>query len=474
MPEPISTPPRVRHRSKTMTSASRPSALRKPEDPKKVKKDHLKKAPVVERIAGASKDKKVKKGEVKEKKIKVSKKEKKTKKETKKEKEVDKKEKRKKSPERRVKFVPAQAQKIGHIFESPEPTKRREPSPAASAAPSAAPSSAPSSSSGLTSKQKAEQKLLQLTKILHSSAEGESSSCEATDVEEMKDPDASQSEDSSEDESEAEKEKENEKEKEGKDKDESSDEEEEEDDDDDEEEESEDEEGSFEDDTEEGKEEVKAIKDAEDGKKEEKAKKDGKTKDDKVKKEEKEKKGEKEQKDGQPDKDGAANTEHALVPVTQKSSETALALKNSSTDKAAWDAFNRNAKSKMPAALADHYTSSKVELFNMWLEAGRDWQQVQIQVERVQQQKSIASRGWEAVQGKELKKRYNDEAKYTALINARRASGLYYEDEILHEVTVVSRKARRRTFQSVVFTKLFSNNNWRITPGIVLSCNCEF
>ena len=232
-PEPVSTPPRVRHRSKTMTSASvRPPALRKPKDSQDKEKergrdkerhgkekergrdkerrqdkergrekerhqgkgqdkrkaqseDPKKGKAVVELMATAKKSKKEKekktakvgKGEreavetktaEEKKKVEASKtaetktdetktdetavakapKNKRVEKKSKKEKKDGKKKdgkkketgeeqkgggetdlKRKKSPEPKIKFVPAQAPKIRHIFETPERKKPRETSP---------------------------------------------------------------------------------------------------------------------------------------------------------------------------------------------------------------------------------------------------------------------------------------------------------------------------------------------------------
>jgi len=83
----------------------------------------------------------------------------------------------------------------------------------------------------------------------------------------------------------------------------------------------------------------------------------------------------------------------------------------------------------MPASLADYYTSSKVELFNMWLDSGKDWSAVELTVERIQEQKSISKKGWVAVQGKELKKRYSTEEKWEAVKTDRKNRGLFYEDD---------------------------------------------
>ena len=421
-PEPVSTPPRVRHRSKTMTSASvRPPALRKPKDSQDKEKERgrdkerqdkekergqdkeregkekergrdkkrrqdkergrekerhqgkgqdkkKRKAQsedpkggkaVVELMADAKKSKKEKekktaKGgkdereavetkKVEEKKkvedskkaetktdetnvAKAPKKKKKSraekksrkektdgkKKEAGKEKETgeeqkeggDKKDtKRKKSPEPKVKFVPAQAPKIEHIFETPERKKQRETSPHANA-------SASGSSSSLTSKQNAEQKLQELTALLNSS-DGESSSCPATDIEQLMEGESeagetTDSEDSSDEET--------------KEKEETKD---------------ENKEGKVKEDEEVGN--SSSSEEQESSEEEEES-------DDKFSEEDLE---ESNQKDAPAAATGAAGAtapdpeSHALVPVTKKTVETAVALRNSMSDKAAWDAFNR-------------------------------------------------------------------------------------------------------------------------------------
>ena len=508
-PEPVSTPPRVRHRSKTMTSASvRPPALRKPKDSQDKEKERgrdkerqdkekergqdkeregkekergrdkkrrqdkergrekerhqgkgqdkkKRKAQsedpkggkaVVELMADAKKSKKEKekktaKGgkdereavetkKVEEKKkvedskkaetktdetnvAKAPKKKKKSraekksrkektdgkKKEAGKEKETgeeqkeggDKKDtKRKKSPEPKVKFVPAQAPKIEHIFETPERKKQRETSPHANA-------SASGSSSSLTSKQNAEQKLQELTALLNSS-DGESSSCPATDIEQLMEGESeagetTDSEDSSDEET-KEKEETKDENKEGKVKED---------------------------------EEVGNSSSSEEQESSEEEESDDKSSEEDLE--------ESNQKDAPAAATGAAGAtapdpeSHALVPVTKKTVETAVALRNSMSDKAAWDAFNRNARTKMPHSLADHYSANKTELFNLWLDSGRDWSKVELSAERIQQQRSISSRGYEAIQGKELRKRYADEAKYKAVIASRRQSGMFYQDD---------------------------------------------
>lgn len=97
-----------------------------------------------------------------------------------------------------------------------------------------------------------------------------------------------------------------------------------------------------------------------------------------------------------------------------------------------WDAFVRSAanRKKFPVALAETFNSQKVELFNMWLDSGKDWNRTQLLVERQSEMRNQSIKGWTAVQGKALKQQYgDDEAKFQTIVAKRKASGLYYEDE---------------------------------------------
>ena len=120
--------------------------------------------------------------------------------------------------------------------------------------------------------------------------------------------------------------------------------------------------------------------------------------------------------------------EHALVPVTAETTNQAVALRNSMTNKKEWDSFVRQAKSKMPIGLNEMYTSNKQELFSIWLDQNRDWNACTLEVARRQESQNVSKRGWKAVQGKELKAKYSEE-KWQKVLQARKAAGLYYEDE---------------------------------------------
>ena len=282
-------------------------------------------------------------------------------------------------------FKPARKEKIEHIFATPECKATRSPSPPR-----------------LTSKEKAEKRFEELTKHLkESDLEDDDSSCPASEIERTMNGEMRPAEAEAESEDEGEEEQEEE------------DQEEDEEDEEDEEKAEEDEEKAEEteseaDDsraaekTEEEVEETSESSSEEDSEKEEA--------------EEKKEKGSK-----------TPPEQHALVPVTTASEEKALALRNSVTHKKEWDQFCRTAKGTMPVQLSDMYLSSKQELFNIWVESGRDWSKCQMEVERKQEAKNIGKRGWKAIQAKELKEKYTTE-KFEKFKASRLASGLFYKD----------------------------------------------
>lgn len=119
---------------------------------------------------------------------------------------------------------------------------------------------------------------------------------------------------------------------------------------------------------------------------------------------------------------------HALVKVTKETGEHTRALKNSVTNKRQWDTFVRSAKSKMPSNLADYFCTKKTECFNLWLEAGCDWDSCAMEFERLQEQKSQTKRSLKAVQGKVLKERYTAE-KWEKVKKARKDANMFYWDD---------------------------------------------
>ncbi len=88
------------------------------------------------------------------------------------------------------------------------------------------------------------------------------------------------------------------------------------------------------------------------------------------------------------------------------------------------------ASKKFPVALASYCetSSGKLDLFNLWCDSDRDWDSVKLEVERRAELKNTTKKGFEAIQGKELRQKLTPE-KFTQLVASRRASGMFYEDE---------------------------------------------
>lgn len=78
-------------------------------------------------------------------------------------------------------------------------------------------------------------------------------------------------------------------------------------------------------------------------------------------------------------------------------------------------------------ALSEFAQTNKLELFNIWLDKNGDWDQCNLEVERQHVTKNETTRGWRAVQGKELRSKYTPE-KFDALVKSRTDAGLFYED----------------------------------------------
>lgn len=99
------------------------------------------------------------------------------------------------------------------------------------------------------------------------------------------------------------------------------------------------------------------------------------------------------------------------------------------THKRDWGQFVRQTgnRSKFPVQLADHYTNSKTDLFGMWLDSGKSWSKTCMMVERANEAKNKSTKGWEAVQGRDLRAKYPEE-KFQKLVQLRKEQGLYYED----------------------------------------------
>lgn len=130
----------------------------------------------------------------------------------------------------------------------------------------------------------------------------------------------------------------------------------------------------------------------------------------------------------------ATETSHALVPVTAGTAESTAVLRNSTTNKREWDAFCRQLKSgnKIPCQVSEYAqtAANKTCLFGMWLDAKKDWTECSLILERTMKQQNEAEKGWCAVQGKDLKKKFEGNPdKYQKLIESRKKSGLWYPDD---------------------------------------------
>ena len=99
------------------------------------------------------------------------------------------------------------------------------------------------------------------------------------------------------------------------------------------------------------------------------------------------------------------------------------------THKREWDCFCRSAANRkvFPGSLSSNFMTNKVQLFGLWLDSDRDWKETEAAVQRMSRTDNMTRSQWQAVQGKELRKAYS-EAKFIALIQKRKAAGLYYVD----------------------------------------------
>lgn len=117
------------------------------------------------------------------------------------------------------------------------------------------------------------------------------------------------------------------------------------------------------------------------------------------------------------------------IPVLKNTGVKKLDCHSGQTNKKEYDNFCRQIKTsgKFPVALSEYAQTNRLELFNIWLDTNGDWNQCQLEVERKHLTKNETSRGWKAIQGKELRGKYTAE-KFDALVKARTDAGLYYED----------------------------------------------
>ena len=85
-------------------------------------------------------------------------------------------------------------------------------------------------------------------------------------------------------------------------------------------------------------------------------------------------------------------------------------------------------RSKERLRVSDYFQSNKVELFNIWLDSGKDWDHVKLYVDRVYAQVNQSTRGYVSVKGRDLKEQYG-ETKGQQLIDSRKSSGCWYADD---------------------------------------------
>lgn len=83
-------------------------------------------------------------------------------------------------------------------------------------------------------------------------------------------------------------------------------------------------------------------------------------------------------------------------------------------------------RSKQRFRVHSYFQSNKVELFNLWLEEGQDWDATAIKVDRIVSQSNEAKKGWLSVKGKTILKEYGEE-KGRQIIASRTSAGLWYD-----------------------------------------------
>lgn len=121
--------------------------------------------------------------------------------------------------------------------------------------------------------------------------------------------------------------------------------------------------------------------------------------------------------------------EEQLVVAAKSTEATAGQIRNSVTCKKDWDAFDRSAKSKaFPVELHGQFKKQKLSLFGLWLDCGKKWDKVLLQVQQEQESVNLSRAQWMAAQAKDLKAKLPKE-KFEELGKKRLEAGLYYEDK---------------------------------------------
>ena len=127
-------------------------------------------------------------------------------------------------------------------------------------------------------------------------------------------------------------------------------------------------------------------------------------------------------------------TGHALAAATKAAEQKSATLRNSTTNKREWDSFCRQLKAnnRIPCQVSEYAQTSanKTCLFGMWLDSEKDWTKCQLLLERTLKQQNEAEKGWCAMQGHEIQKKYkNNPERAEKIMKARRDAGLWYPDE---------------------------------------------
>lgn len=85
-------------------------------------------------------------------------------------------------------------------------------------------------------------------------------------------------------------------------------------------------------------------------------------------------------------------------------------------------------RSKQRFRVYDYFEANRVELFNMWLDSDKNWDEIKVKVDRLHENTNEASKGFISVKGRDIKKQYGDE-RGQQIMDARVESGMYYKDD---------------------------------------------
>ena len=77
--------------------------------------------------------------------------------------------------------------------------------------------------------------------------------------------------------------------------------------------------------------------------------------------------------------------------------------------------------------MSEYAQSNKNEMFTFWVDSGRNWSETHMFAERIHEEQTEASRGWDSMRGKDIKAKYGTE-KALKLMESRTAQGWWYED----------------------------------------------